>query len=124
MPSKTEMGRQEPVVRLKDVSKEFPGVLAVNGVDLEILPGEVHAVAGENGAGKSTLMKLLSQVERPTAGEVEISGETVAFRGPGHAQSLGVAMVYQEFALAPHLSAAENLPLGRAAARARLITRG
>jgi ABC-type sugar transport system ATPase subunit len=88
-------------------------VLAVDGVDLEILPGEVHALAGENGAGKSTLMKILSQVERPNAGEVEISGEPVEFRGPGHAQRLGVAMVYQEFALAPHLSVAENLFLGR-----------
>jgi ribose transport system ATP-binding protein len=117
-------GTRDPVVRLRGVSKEFPGVLAVNGVDLEILPGEVHAVAGENGAGKSTLMKLLSQVERPTAGEVEISGETVAFRGPGHAQSLGVAMVYQEFALAPHLSVAENLFLGREPARVGFINRG
>jgi ribose transport system ATP-binding protein len=115
---------RDPVVRLRGVSKEFPGVLAVNGVDLEILPGEVHAVAGENGAGKSTLMKLLSQVERPTVGEVEISGETVAFRGPGHAQSLGVAMVYQEFALAPHLSVAENLFLGREPARVGFINRG
>jgi ribose transport system ATP-binding protein len=118
------VGTRDPVVRLRGVSKEFPGVLAVNGVDLEILPGEVHAVAGENGAGKSTLMKLLSQVERPTAGEMEISGETVSFRGPGHAQSLGVAMVYQEFALAPHLSVAENLFLGREPARGGLINRG
>jgi ribose transport system ATP-binding protein len=118
------VGTRDPVVRLRGVSKEFPGVLAVNRVDLEILPGEVHAVAGENGAGKSTLMKLLSQVERPTAGEMEISGETVSFRGPGHAQSLGVAMVYQEFALAPHLSVAENLFLGREPARAGLINRG
>jgi ABC-type sugar transport system ATPase subunit len=116
--------KKDPVVRLRGVSKEFPGVLAVNGVDLEILPGEVHAVAGENGAGKSTLMKLLSQVERPTAGEVEIAGETVAFRGPGHAQSLGVAMVYQEFALASHLSVAENLFLGHEPARGGFINRG
>src|SRR3712207_9266022 len=66
-----------PIVRFRKVSKEFPGVLAVNGVDLEIMPGEVHVVAGENGAGKSTLMKLLSQVERPSGGEIEISGEPV-----------------------------------------------
>ena len=118
---------KEPVVRLKRVSKEFPGVLAVDGVDLEIVPGEVHVVAGENGAGKSTLMKLLSQVERPSGGEIEISGRPVEFRGPGHAQSLGVAMVYQEFALAPHLSVAEIVlqsvsgsarPTARAASRA------
>jgi ribose transport system ATP-binding protein len=123
MSSEQGAGTKEPVVRLRGVSKEFPGVLAVDGVDLEIMPGEVHALAGENGAGKSTLMKLLSQVERPTEGEVEISGEPVAFHGPGYAQSLGVAMVYQEFALAPHLSVAENLFLGREPARAGFVNR-
>ena len=124
MPSKTEVGTREPVVRLKDVSKEFPGVLAVDGVDLDILPGEVHVVAGENGAGKSTLMKLLSQVERPSRGTVEISGEPVEYHGPGHAQHLGVAMVYQEFALAPDLSVAENLYLGREPGRFGFVNRG
>ncbi|MDQ3736515.1 MAG: sugar ABC transporter ATP-binding protein, partial [Actinomycetota bacterium] len=121
--SSEEAGTKEPVVRLRGVSKEFPGVKAVDRVDLEILPGEVHALAGENGAGKSTLMKMLSQVERPTEGEVEISGEKVAFHGPGYAQSLGVAMVYQEFALAPHLSVAENLFLGREPAHVGFINR-
>src|ERR671920_916456 len=121
--SSEEAGTREPVVRLRGISKEFPGVKAVDGVDLEILPGEVHALAGENGAGKSTLMKLLAQVERPTEGEVEISGEPATFRGPGRAQSLGIAMVYQEFALAPHLSVAENLFLGREPARAGFVNR-
>ena len=116
-------GTREPVVRLQGVSKEFPGVKAVDGVEREVVPGEVHAVAGENGAGKSTLMKILSQVERPTEGEVKISGEPVAFRGPGYAQALGVAMVYQEFALAPHLSVAENLFLGREPVRAGFVNR-
>lgn len=102
-----------PILRLVDVTKEFPGVLAVDGVDLEVAPGEVHVIAGENGAGKSTLMKLLSQVERPTRGEIWISGERVEFHGPRHAQNLGIAMVYQEFALAPDLSVAQNLFLGR-----------
>jgi ribose transport system ATP-binding protein len=121
--SSEEAGTKEPVVRLRGVSKEFPGVKAVDRVDLEILPGEVHALAGENGAGKSTLMKILSQVERPTEGELQISGEKVAFHGPGYAQSLGVAMVYQEFALAPHLSVAENLFLGREPAHVGFINR-
>ncbi|MGI8541732.1 MAG: sugar ABC transporter ATP-binding protein [Rubrobacteraceae bacterium] len=113
----------EAVVRMKSVSKEFPGVLAVDSVDLDILPGEVHVVAGENGAGKSTLMKLLSQVERPSRGEVEVSGESVEFRGPRHAQSLGVAMVHQEFALAPHLSVAENLFMGQEPGRFGFVNR-
>src|ERR687890_315668 len=121
--SSEEAGTREPVVRLRGISKEFPGVKAVDGVDLEILPGEVHALAGENGAGKSTLMKLLAQVERPTEGEVEISGKPATFRGPGRAQSLGIAMVYQEFALAPHLSVAENLFLGRDPARGGFVNR-
>src|SRR3712207_4671185 len=112
-----------PIVRFRKVSKEFPGVLAVNGVDLEILPGEVHVVAGENGAGKSTLMKLLSQVERPSGGEVEISGRPVEFHGPRYARTLGVAMVYQEFALAPHLSIAENLFMGREPGRFGFVNR-
>jgi ribose transport system ATP-binding protein len=124
MPSERGVGTDEPLVRLRGVSKEFPGVLAVDGVDLEILPGEVHAMAGENGAGKSTLMKILSQVERPTSGEVEISGQKVTFHGPGYAQRLGVAMVYQEFALASHLSVAENLFLGHEPSRAGFINRG
>jgi ribose transport system ATP-binding protein len=112
-----------PVVRFRNVSKEFPGVLAVDSVDLDILPGEVHVVAGENGAGKSTLMKLLSQVERPSGGEVEISGEPVEYHGPRHAQNLGVAMVYQEFALASHLSIAENLFMGREPGRFGFVNR-
>jgi ribose transport system ATP-binding protein len=124
MSPETEVGTAEPVIRLRAVSKEFPGVLAVDGVDLDIVPGEVHVVAGENGAGKSTLMKLLSQVERPSSGTVEISGEPVEFHGPGHAQHLGVAMVYQEFALAPDLSVAENLYLGREPGRAGFVNRG
>jgi ribose transport system ATP-binding protein len=110
-----------PVVRLQGVSKQFPGVLAVDDVSLDIYPGEVHVVAGENGAGKSTLMKLLSQVERPTKGNIIVDGQPVHFSGPHYAQSIGIAMVYQEFALAPHLSIAQNLFLGREPHRMGII---
>ncbi|QBD83426.1 sugar ABC transporter ATP-binding protein [Ktedonosporobacter rubrisoli] len=103
------------------MSKQFPGVQAVNNVDLEIYPGEVHVVAGENGAGKSTLMKLLSQVERPSAGTITIEGKPIHFHGPRYAQSLGIAMVYQEFALAPHLTVAQNMFLGREPMKMGLI---
>src|SRR6266513_2928470 len=112
---------EQPIVRLQNITKRFPGVTAVSEVDLTIARGEVHVVAGENGAGKSTLMKLLSQVERPDQGTVLINGRRVAFHGPHHAQSLGVAMVYQEFALAPHLSVAENLFLGREPGRGGFV---
>jgi ABC-type sugar transport system ATPase subunit len=105
------------------VSKRFPGVRAVDRVDVAIKAGDVHVVAGENGAGKSTLMKLLSQVVRPDEGTMLVAGAPVPFHGPRYAQSLGIAMVYQEFALAPHLSVAENLSLGREPTRAGLINR-
>jgi ribose transport system ATP-binding protein len=105
--------QQMPLVQLVNISKQFPGVLAVGNVSLDIFPGEVHVVAGENGAGKSTLMKLLSQVERPSSGKVLLNGQEVAFVNPQHAQRLGISMVYQEFALAPHLSVAQNIVLGR-----------
>ena len=72
--------QQTPLVQLVNISKQFPGVLAVDTVSLDIFPGEVHVVAGENGAGKSTLMKLLSQVERPTSGTVLLNGREVRFR--------------------------------------------
>ena len=105
------------------MSKRFPGVLAVDRVDVAIKAGDVHVVAGQNGAGKSTLMKLLSQVVRPDEGTMLVAGAPVPFHGPRYAQSLGIAMVYQEFALAPHLSVAENLSLGREPTRAGLINR-
>ena len=114
---------REPVVRLRGVSKEVPGALAMDDVDLEILPGEVHVLAGENGAGESTLMKLLSQVERPSEGEIELSGQTIEFHGPRYAQDSGVAMLYQEFALAPHLSVSENLFMGREPGRFGFVDR-
>ncbi len=113
-----------PVVEFRGVSKRYPGVKAVQDVSLEVRAGEVHVIAGENGAGKSTLMKLLSQVERPSEGEIHIEGEPVRFHNPRHAQRLGVAMVHQEFALAPHLTVAENLALGREQSHLGMIVRG
>ncbi len=117
-------GSNGALVEIRDVSKRFPGVQALDSVSLDIRPGEVHAVAGENGAGKSTLMKLLSQLERPSDGTIEIDGKPVRFRNPRHAQRLGIAMVHQEFALAPDLTVADNLALGREQTRAALIVRG
>ncbi|MFN2536366.1 MAG: sugar ABC transporter ATP-binding protein [Pseudonocardiaceae bacterium] len=114
----------EPVLEMRDVSKRYPGVLAVDRVSLTVLPGEVHVVVGENGAGKSTLMKLLSQVEQPDEGAVLVEGKPVAFRGPRFAQQvLGVSMVHQELALAPHLSVAENLFLGDESSRWGVLSR-
>ena len=114
----------EPVLEMREVTKRYPGVLALERVSLAVLPGEVHVVVGENGAGKSTLMKLLAQVERPDDGVVLIGGEPVEFRGPRFAQLvLGVSMVHQELALAPHLTVAENLCLGDESARLGVVSR-
>ncbi|HKS53063.1 MAG TPA: sugar ABC transporter ATP-binding protein [Pseudonocardiaceae bacterium] len=114
----------EPVLETREVSKRYPGVLAIDRVSLAVEPGEVHVIVGENGAGKSTLMKLLSQVERPDEGAVLVGGKPVAFRGPRFAQLvLGVSMVHQELALAPHLSVAENLCLGDESSRWGVLSR-
>ncbi len=117
-------GKNGAVIQIRGVSKRFPGVQALEDVTLDIRPGEIHAVAGENGAGKSTLMKLLSQLERPSDGTIEMDGKPVRFRNPRYAQQLGIAMVHQEFALAPHLTVADNLALGRETTRAGIIVRG
>ncbi|WP_017976099.1 sugar ABC transporter ATP-binding protein [Actinopolyspora halophila] len=111
--AQVEGAGNEPLARLTEVSKRFPGVDAVTEVSLDVFGGEVHVFAGENGAGKSTLMKLLAQVDRPTSGRVEIAGSPVTHRGPAEARRLGVAMVHQEFALAPDLTVAENLFIGQ-----------
>jgi ribose transport system ATP-binding protein len=114
----------EPVLEMREVTKRYPGVLALERVSLTVLPGEVHVVVGENGAGKSTLMKLLAQVERPDDGAVFVGGEPVVFRGPRFAQLvLGVSMVHQELALAPHLTVAENLCLGDESTRLGMVSR-
>ncbi len=115
------VSQQLPLIQLVNISKQFPGMLAVNNASLDIFPGEVHVVAGENGAGKSTLMKLLSQVERPTSGKVLLNGREIAFVSPQYAQRLGISMVYQEFALAPHLTVAQNILLGRECTRFGVI---
>lgn len=113
----------ESAVEIREVSKRYPGILALDRVSMTVLPGEVHVVAGENGAGKSTLMRLLSQVERADGGVVLVGGKPVEFRGPRFAaRVLGVSMVHQELALAPHLTVAQNLCLGREPARLGVLS--
>ncbi|MCX7424791.1 MAG: sugar ABC transporter ATP-binding protein [Planctomycetia bacterium] len=98
---------------MRGVHKSFPGVHALDGVDLELLRGEVLALVGENGAGKSTLIKVLSGAHRPDAGTIEIAGRRPLIRTPLDALRAGVAVIYQEFNLVPAMSARENLFLGR-----------
>ncbi|ADJ46169.1 sugar ABC transporter ATPase [Amycolatopsis mediterranei S699] len=107
------MPEPQPMVRMSGIRKEFPGVLALDGVDFRMYPGEVHALMGENGAGKSTLIKVLTGVYGVDAGTIELNGDEVAFTGPGEAQQAGISTVYQEVNLCPNLSVAENVCLGR-----------
>jgi ribose transport system ATP-binding protein len=97
---------------MEDIHKRFGSTAALRGVFLEVAPGEVHALVGENGAGKSTLMKILSGAEKPDAGSMELDGRPYQPNGPQEARIRGVAMIYQELALAPHLDVETNVMLG------------
>jgi len=103
----------EYVLEMRNITKRFPGVLALNNVQFDLRPGEVHCLVGENGAGKSTLMKILAGAQPMDSGEILLSGEPVHIHSPHHAQQLGISMIYQEFNLSPFLSVAENIFLGR-----------
>ena len=98
---------------MRGISKWFSGVRVLEGVDFDVRAGEVHALVGENGAGKSTLMNVVSGVVAADAGQMLWEGQPVRLRGPREAQELGITFVHQELALAPQLSAAENIFLGR-----------
>jgi ribose transport system ATP-binding protein len=105
----------DPVLalRMAGICKAFPGVVALDDVDLDVRRGEVHVLLGENGAGKSTLMKILSGAVARDEGTIEIDGRVVDIQSPRQARSHGVRTIYQELTLVPHLSAAENIFLGR-----------
>jgi ABC-type sugar transport system ATPase subunit len=107
MPDKT------PLLELKDIHKKFPGVYALQGVNFDLYPGEVHALLGENGAGKSTLVKILSGIYTKDQGEIVIDGKPVKITNANEALDNGLSVIHQELVLVPHLSIAENLFLGR-----------
>src|SRR5437660_2632439 len=99
-------------VRLRGITKRFPGVVANDGVRFEAAEGEVHALLGENGAGKSTLSNILTGLYRPDAGEIVLWGKEVAFSSPRDALDAGIGMVHQHFRLVPPFTVAENVILG------------
>jgi len=103
----------QPVVEMRGISIEFPGVKALDGVDFRLLPGEVHALMGENGAGKSTLIKALTGVYDIDDGTIVVAGTPCTFAGPRQAQEAGISTVYQEVNLCPNLTVGENILLGR-----------
>ena len=103
----------EPLLRMKGIGMRFPGVQALDDVNFEVAPGEIHALIGENGAGKSTLIKVLSGAQQPSAGTISFDGEDVTLPTPHDAQRLGIVTIYQEFTLAPNMTIAENVFIGR-----------
>jgi simple sugar transport system ATP-binding protein len=102
-----------PILQMTGIRKTFPGVVALDGVDFALRPGEVHALMGENGAGKSTLIKVLTGVYGIDAGDIRLDGAPVRFGGPLQAQQAGISTVYQEVNLCANLSVAENIFIGR-----------
>ena len=112
MTSAAEQGVRPPALVMRGITKRYPGVVANSGIDLDVRPGEIHALLGENGAGKTTLMNVLYGLAVPDEGEIEVNGRTVEITGPADAISMGISMVHQHFMLVPVLSVAENILLG------------
>ncbi len=108
-------------LKLVNITKKFPGVLALDRVCFELLPGEVHVLFGQNGAGKSTLTKIIAGSYQPDEGEIFIHGEQAIFESPHDARIAGISAVYQEFSLVPQLTVLENLFLGREIVKGGLL---
>ncbi|MER5686037.1 sugar ABC transporter ATP-binding protein [Streptomyces sp. NPDC002205] len=117
------MAPEPPLLTMSGITKSFPGVRALDGVDLEVQAGEVHCLLGQNGAGKSTLIKVLAGAHQPDDGEIAWRGAPVALKSPIAAMRLGIATIYQELDLVEGLSVAENIFLGHEPTTARFIVR-
>src|ERR1700751_3392493 len=104
---------QSPILRLTGISKQFPGVRALEGVDFQLFAGGAHALMGENGAGKSTLINIISGLLQPTSGQILVGAQEVFFSNTLQAQKAGISTITQEFNLVPQLTVAENIFLGR-----------
>src|SRR5579862_9391898 len=115
------MEASTPVLELRGITKQFPGVLANDHIDLDLKRGEVHALLGENGAGKSTLMNILYGLYRPDEGEIVIGGKPVTFSSAKDAIAQGIGMVHQHFMLIPVMTVAENIVLGTEPTRDRVF---
>jgi ribose transport system ATP-binding protein len=118
------MAPEPPLLSMSGITKSFPGVRALDGVDLDVQAGEVHCLLGQNGAGKSTLIKVLAGAHQPDTGTIRWRGEAVTLRSPIAAMRLGIATIYQELDLVEHLSVAENVHLGHEPTTAGFVVRG
>jgi len=116
-------GEPAPLLSTRGITRDFPGVRALDGVNFDLLAGEVHVVFGENGAGKSTLISMLSGANRPTSGCVEMRGERIELHSVHDARKLGISAVFQEFSLVPQLTVQENLFLGEERRKGVLLDR-
>jgi len=103
----------DTILEFRGISKDFPGIRALNNIDFDLKKGEVHALIGENGAGKSTLIKILAGVFPPTEGQIYYKGEKVTISSPKEGIDLGISVIYQEITLVPYISIAKNIFLGR-----------
>lgn len=117
------MAPEPPLLTMSGITKSFPGVRALDGVDLEVLAGEVHCLLGQNGAGKSTLIKVLAGAHQPDGGAITWRGEPVQLSSPITAMRLGIATIYQELDLVEGLSVAENVFLGHEPTSAGFVVR-
>lgn len=113
VPKEKVAGNPVPLLKAQGITKEFPGVKALDNVQFELLGGEVHALVGENGAGKSTLIKAIGGIHKPDAGTIAINGKEMVFSGPVDSQNAGVSVIHQEFNLMPDLTVAQNIFFGR-----------
>jgi len=104
---------QQPILQIKELSKRFGGLVAVDSVSMQVYPGEVVGLLGDNGAGKSTLIKLISGVHRPDSGQMMFNGSEVSFASPLDARQVGIETIYQDLALCENLDASANIFLGR-----------
>ena len=102
----------EYVLELRNIVKRFPGVVALNNVQFQLKPGEVHALMGENGAGKSTLIKVITGVHKPDEGEILVKGQPVVFQNTNDSAAKSIAAIYQHSTVYPHLSVTENIFVG------------
>ncbi|MGW5096407.1 sugar ABC transporter ATP-binding protein [Streptomyces nodosus] len=117
------MAPETPLLTMSGITKSFPGVRALDGVDLDVQAGEVHCLLGQNGAGKSTLIKVLAGAHQPDTGTIRWCGEEVTLRSPSAAMRRGIATIYQELDLVEHLSVAENVHLGHEPTAAGFVVR-
>lgn len=118
------MAPEPPLLTMSGITKSFPGVRALDGVDLQVLAGEVHCLLGQNGAGKSTLIKVLAGAHQPDDGEIAWRGERTTLKSPIAAMRLGIATIYQELDLVEGLSVAENVHLGHEPTTAGFVVKG